>query len=122
MEFARAGAAVADDGQAEDLFAAAAGRPDAAHHQAEHLAQVADHREPPRGGVAVMDVALAAVGRAFGVGQVLAEQLVGRRPQEQMAGEVAVQQRNHVLPGRNGIAMPIAVASLPTPLVTVPLT
>ena len=74
----------------------APGRPDAAHHQAEHLAQVADHREPPRGGVAVMDVALAAVRGTLGVGQVLAKQLMGRRPQEQMGAEVAVQQRHHV--------------------------
>ena len=46
-----------------------------------------------------MDVALAAVRRAVGVGQVLAEQLVGRRPQEKMGAEVAVQQRHHVSPG-----------------------
>ena len=49
-----------------------------------------------RGGVAVMGVALAAVRGALGVGHVLAEQLVGRGPQQQMAGEVAVQQRDHV--------------------------
>ena len=46
VELARAGAAVADDGQAEDLFAATAGRPGSARDQAQHLAQVADHGEP----------------------------------------------------------------------------
>ena len=60
--------------------------------------------KPPPGGVAVMDVALAAVGGALGVGQVLAEQLMGSGPEEQMGGEVAVQQRDHVAarPQRQG--------------------
>ena len=55
-----------------------------------------------RGGVAVMDVALAAVRGTVGIGQVLAEQLIGRRPQEQMGAEVAVQQRDHVAAGPQG--------------------
>ena len=35
----------------------------------------------------------------LGVGQVLADQVVGGRPQQQMAGEVAVQQRDHSIEG-----------------------
>ncbi len=96
VEFAGAGAAVADNRQAEDLFAAAPRRPNAADHKAEHLSQVTDHGEPPRGGVAMMDVALAAVREAVGVGHVLAKQLVGSRSEEKMGAEVAMQQRHHV--------------------------
>ena len=73
-------------------------------------------------GVAMMDVALAAVRGALGVGHVLAEQLIGSGPEEQMGGEVAMQQRDHVAAGPQRHDMPIAVASLPTPMVTVPLT
>ena len=46
---------------------------------------------------------------------------MGSGPEEQMGGEVAMQQRDHVAARRSGKAA-IAVASLPTPVVTVPLT
>ena len=119
---AGAAAAVADDGQPENVFALAPRRPSAADHQAGHLAQVADHGKPPGGGIAMMGISFPAVRRTLGVGHVLADQLVRRGPQQQMAGKIAVQERNHVAPGRSGIAMPAAVASLPALIVTVPLT
>ena len=72
-------------------------RPSSADGDAQHLAQMADHGEPPRGRVAVMDVALAGVRRAVLVGQVLADDPVGRRAQHKVAGEVAVQQRDDIL-------------------------
>ena len=123
VELARARAAVADDRQAEDLLAVAARRPGSAHDDAQHLAQVADHGEPPRRRVAMMDIALAGVRWAIGIGQVLAKELIGRGAQQQ----VAAQGRGAAATGHRGRAaaacdMPIAVASLPALLVTVPLT
>ena len=85
--------------KAEHVFAVAPGGPRSAHHEAGHLAQVADHRETAVGRVAVMDVAFAAVRGAFGVGHVLAEKLMRRRAQQQMAEQIAVHDRNHVAAG-----------------------
>ena len=99
MELARAGAAVADDRQAEDLLAVAACRPRPADDDTEHLTQVADHGEPPCGRVAMMDIALAGMRRAVGIGQVLAQNLIGSRAQQQMAAQIAVQQRQHIAAG-----------------------
>ena len=99
VELARAGAAVADDRQAEDLLAVAARRPGSADDHAEHLAQVADHGEPSRRRVAMMDIALAGMRRAVGIGQVLAKELIGRGAQQQVGAEVAMQQRQHVAAG-----------------------
>ena len=99
VELARAGAAVADDRQAEDLLAVAARRPGSAHDHAEHLAQMADHGEPSRRRVAMMDIALAGMRRAVGIGQVLAKELIGSGAQQQVGAEVAMQQRQHVAAG-----------------------
>ncbi len=99
VELARAGAAVADDRQAEDLLAVAARRPGPADDHAEHLAQVAHHGEPSRRRVAMMDIALAGMRRAVGIGHVLAKELIGRGAQEQVGAQVAMQQRQHVAAG-----------------------
>ena len=72
--------------------------PSAAHHQTGHLAQVADHRQAASGDVAVVAVPLAAVRGTLGIGHVLAEQVVRRRAKEQVAHEIAVQERDHVAP------------------------
>ncbi len=99
MELARARAAIADDRQAEDLLAIAARRPGPAHDQAQHLAQMADHGEPPRGGVAMMDIALAGMRRAVGIGQVLAKESIGIGAGHEVGAEVAMQDRDHVAAG-----------------------
>ncbi len=99
VNFSGAAAAVADDAEAERAFARSPRGPDAADHEAWHLAQVADHRQAPSGSVAVMGVAFAAVRRTIGVGHVLAEQLVRRGAEEQVAGEIAMQKRHNVAAG-----------------------
>ena len=102
VELAGTGATIADDRQAEDLFAFAAGRPGSAGDQAQHLAQVADHGEPSCGRVAVVDVPLAGMGWAVGIGQVLAEELIRSGAQQQVSAEVAMQQRQHIAAGPQG--------------------
>ncbi len=97
VKIAGAGAAVANDRQAENLFPVVPRCPGGADHRAEHLPQMADHGESPLASVAVVDVALAAPGRALGIGQILAQQLLRRGTEQQMAGQVAVQERDHVL-------------------------
>ena len=106
VELAGARAAVADDRQAEHLFAVVTSCPRSAHDHAQHLAQVADHGEPPCGRVAVVAIAFAGVCRAVLVGHVLADELKRRRAQQQVADEVAVQERDDVFarPQRHGHA------------------
>ncbi len=99
VELAGARAAIADDRQAEDLLALAACRPRPADDQAEHLAQVADHGEPSRRRVAVVNIALAGMRRAFGIGQILAKELIGSGAQQQVGAEIAMQQRHDVAAG-----------------------
>ena len=96
VNLAGAGGAVAEDGQAENVLALPPRRPGGAHHQAGHLAQVADHGEPPPGGVAVVGVPLAAVRGTVGVAHELAEDLVRRGAQQHVPDEVAVHDRHHV--------------------------
>ena len=58
--------------------------------------QVANHRKTPFGGVAVMRVAFASMRWAVGVCDILAKQLMRSRTEQQMPGEIAMQQRHHV--------------------------
>ena len=108
VELARAGAAVADDRQAEDLLAVAPCRPGSAHDHAQHLAQVADHGKPPRGRVAMMDIALA--GHASGcrhwpgIGKGVDRESA---PSSRWATRSRCSSESTSRPGRSGIDMPI---------------
>ena len=91
VELARAGAAVADDRQAEHLFPVVAGGPGSAHDHAEHLPQVADHGEPPRGGVAMMARCLRRHASGCRFAMYWQTSWYGVAPSSKMAGEITVQ-------------------------------
>ncbi|MCR4414977.1 MAG: hypothetical protein NUV77_21370 [Thermoguttaceae bacterium] len=99
VKIAGARAAIANDGQAEDLLTLGASGPDATHHGGEHLPEMTDHGKPAVGGIAMVAIALATPGRTLGIGQVLAKQLPGRGAEEQVGRQIAVQKRHHVLTG-----------------------
>lgn len=63
---------------------------------------MADHREPPHVGIAVMAVSLTGMGEAFRVGQILAEQVVGLGAENQVGCQVPMKNRDHIEPRSKG--------------------
>ena len=90
VDIAGAGAAVAEESKAHGGAAEAALGIGRADDVAEHGAEVADHRQRPRGGVAVVDVALAREGGAAGVGEILVEMIAEVTAPDEVAAVTAM--------------------------------
>jgi hypothetical protein len=96
VHVAGARAAVAEEGEADGGTALAALGIGGAGDGGEHGAEVADHRQRATGGVAVVDVALAGLGGAAGVGEILVE-VLGQSGRSRSGGRrVAVGEGRHV--------------------------
>ena len=96
VDVAGAGPAVAEEREADGGAAEAALGIGHAGDVAQHRAEVADHRERTRGGVAVMDVALAGFRGAGGVGEVLVEVVTEVAAPNQVAAKAAVRKGNDI--------------------------
>ena len=90
VHVARAAGAVADEGEAHGRPAEAALRVGGADDVRHHGAEVADHRQRAVLRIAVVDVALARLGRAGGVGEILVEVVDEVAAPDEVAAEAAV--------------------------------
>ena len=96
VDVARAGGAVAEESEADRGPAEAALRIGGADDIRQHDAEMGDHRQAPGERVAVVDVALAGLGRAAAVGEILAEVVAQVPTPDQVAAEAAVGETDHV--------------------------
>ena len=96
VDVAGAGAAVAEEGEADRGDAVATLGIGAAEDVGEHGPEMADHRVGAVGGVAPVDVALAGLGGAAGVGEILVEVVAEVSAPDQVSAEVAVSEGDDV--------------------------
>ena len=96
--------AVAEESEADRRLAQPALRIDAADDVREHDAEMGDHRQAAVGGIAVVDVALARLGRAAAVGEVLAKMVAELSAPDQVTAKSPMGERDDVnrLVGQQG--------------------